>query len=234
MVTERRGSPSVEDLQAAVAARDELVAVIGHELRNSIAPLVMLGQYFEVAPVDDTLRPKVAMLSRNLKTLLGTLDRVGELSQLRGGKLVLEPRDVDAEVVVREVAAELAPFAATSRSEVRIDATSIRGHWDRERLKQIVRHLLDNALRHGAGPVDIGVRTRDVELEIIVEDSGSGIAANERAHVFDRLDRRTAHKAGGLGIGLWVVKALCHAMGGSVRLDESGRGARFCVALPRG
>jgi signal transduction histidine kinase len=237
MVTERaelaQPASTVDELRAAVAARDELVAVIGHELRNAMSPLVMLAQYFENVPVDDVMRAKVAMLSRNLTTLLGTLDRVGELAQLRDGKLVLDPRDVDVAVIVREVASELAPFAAAQNSEIAIDATSVVGRWDPERLKQIVRHLVDNALRHGAGPVEISVRACETGVEIVVDDAGPGIAANERAYLFDRFDRRLAHRRGGLGVGLWVVKALCHAMGGSVRL-ASDRPARFCVALPRG
>lgn len=239
MATERRGydvtaAPSVEDLRAAIAARDELVSVIGHELRNSMAPLVMLAQYFEAVPADDKLRAKVGMLSRNLATLLGTLDRVGELSQLRDGKLVLDVSELDAGDVVREVVDELAGFVASSRSELRVDAASVVGRWDRTRLKQIVRHLVDNAVRHGAGPVDIGVRASEQGVEITVHDAGPGIPACDRERVFDRFDRRMARRTGGLGIGLWVVKALCHAMRGSIRLDDSGSGARFCVVLPRG
>jgi signal transduction histidine kinase len=242
MVTERRGvettaapvSSSAQELRDALAARDEIIAVFGHELRNAIAPLVLLADQLEVMPVDDLTRAKVAMLARNLMTFVGTLDRVSEISHLREGKLVLEQTMLDAQDVVREVGAELDAMAATAARELRFATTSVVGWWDRERLKQIVKHLVHNAIRHGLGPVDISVRDDGSMLEIVVQDAGPGISPCERERLFDRFERKLLRRSGGLGIGLWVVKQLCQAMGGNVRLADSGRGARFIVALPRG
>ncbi|MDQ3333624.1 MAG: HAMP domain-containing histidine kinase [Myxococcota bacterium] len=243
-MTERRvfeqGAPAtacVEKLREALAARDELISVVGHELRNSMAPLMMLAAHFEAVPTaDDMMRKKVAMLQRNLKTFLATLDRVTEVSSLRDGKLALELSEVDAQDIVREVRTDVAKVASAAGCELRLDTTSVVGRWDRERLKQIVSHLVGNALRYaGGGPIEISVREQRGHVEIIVQDEGPGIPLGERERLFDRFDRSGTRRSGGLGVGLWVVQALCHAMRGSVRLDdESGRGARFCVALPRG
>ena len=236
MVTDRRGfeqgtSPSVDELRAAVAARDELISVVGHELRNAMSPLMMLATHFEAVPAaDDMMRAKIAMLQRNLKTLLSTLDRVSEVSSLRDGK-----PEVDAQDIVREVRTDVAQLATAAGCELRLDTTSVIGRWDRDRLKQIVGHLVSNAIRYAGGaPIDVIVRDAGERVEIIVHDSGPGIPLGERERLFDRFDRSGPRRTGGLGVGLWVVQALCHAMSGSVRLDESGHGARFCVALPRG
>lgn len=246
MVTERRAdglnvtlpeaSSELEQLREALAARDELIAVMGHELRNAMAPLVLLGAQFELMPsTDDMMKKKVAMLTRNLKTFTGTLDRIGEVSQLRAGKLDLVLEPVDAEAVVKRVCDELAKPAQAGGCELRLATASVVGRWDRDRLVQIVQHLVGNAIRYAAGaPIEITVRDTGAQLELVVEDGGPGIPEGERARLFDRFDRQGAKRSGGLGIGLWVVKALCQAMGGTVRLDDSTRGARFCVALPRG
>jgi len=243
MVSERRGTdsisasqPTIEELRDALAARDELISVIGHELRNAMAPLVLLAAQFELMPsADDMMRKKVAMLQRNLDTFIGTLDRVGEVSQLRDNKLELEPERCDLDDVVREVCREQQALATAGRTELRIASTSCAGQWDRARVKQIVAHLVTNAIRHGGGGVvDIELHADGDRIELVVQDAGPGIPGPDREHLFDRFDRKGTRRTGGLGVGLWVTKSLCRAMGGSVRLAESARGARFCVSLPRG
>src|SRR5688500_18695509 len=135
MVTERRGvehasptEPSVDELRDAVAARDELLAVIGHELRNSMAPLVLLVPMFEAMPAaDDFLKAKIGMLARNLRSFRNTLDRVSEVTQLRDGKLVLHAEPCELGAIASEVCAE-------KRSDLVVTGTAT-GVWDRARVK---------------------------------------------------------------------------------------------------
>jgi signal transduction histidine kinase len=243
MVTQRRSSdlpssegPTVEELREALASRDELIAVMGHELRNAMAPLVLLTEQFELMPThDDLMTKQVAMLSRNLRRFRETVERVGEVSQLRTGKLLLEPTQLDAAEVIGEVCGKLASTAQASRCELRSTAASVTGSWDRERLSQIAQHLIGNAIRYASGaPIDITLDGVEGQLRLVVQDHGPGIPATERAGVFDRFERAGARRSGGLGVGLWVVRTLCAAMGGTVALLESEHGARFCVTLPRG
>lgn len=247
MVTERRGAQpseldekpreaSVEELQNAVAARDELMAVVGHELRNAMSPLVLLAAHFEAVPAtDDMMRAKVAMLTRNLKSLSTILDRLSEVTALREGKLALSFETLDARDVAVDVVAALEPIARAGNAELRLDAKSITGRWDRERLRQIIHHLAHNAIRYAGGVIEIAVRPAGTAVEIVVQDAGPGIPASERERLFDRFDRKGSRaRNGGLGVGLWVVKALCHAMGGTVGITETSRGACFIVTLPRG
>jgi signal transduction histidine kinase len=239
MVTQRRGTKpepgrSVEELQEALAARDELIAVMGHELRNAMSPVSLLSETFEAhPPADPALQRKLGMLTRYLRSFHGTLDRVSEIAQLRAGKLTLNPETVDAAEVVTEVVEQLGGQLEASQCEVRRSLDSVVGHWDRARLGQIVRHLLTNALRYGSAPIDLIVRDDHGQLELIVHDHGPGIPVEERARLFDRFGRSNPRKTGGLGVGLWVVRTLCQAMGGTVALDDTEAGARFCVSLPR-
>jgi len=109
------------------------------------------------------------------------------------------------------------------------------GAWDRFRVEQIVRNLLSNAIRFGAGrPIDVTI-TGDADSAVVeVRDRGIGISADHLPKIFERFERGLEQRSGGFGIGLWVVRNVCVAMGGTVSVaSEPGEGSRFTVVLPR-
>jgi signal transduction histidine kinase len=112
------------------------------------------------------------------------------------------------------------------------DAT---GWWDRLRIEQILRNLLSNAIRFGAGrPIAIAVSGSDTHVTVEIRDHGIGIAPALQTRIFERFERAVAQRSGGFGVGLWVVKSLCSAMGGTVTVEsELGEGACFRIMLPR-
>jgi signal transduction histidine kinase len=225
------------DLQERLAGRDEFIGALGHELRNTIAPLVLLADHFEQLTLssEPQLGSRVTMLSRNLRKLTATIDRLTEVASLRDGKLDLDFAMVDLRDVVDDVARELASDAARAHADLRVYySTPVQGWWDRRRLKQVLHNLVSNAIRYGDGsPIEIRAQLRGKLAELIVIDQGPGVPVELRDRLFDRFDHRCATKGSGFGVGLFVVKALTEAMGGAVRLDESSDGARFCVSLPR-
>jgi signal transduction histidine kinase len=110
------------------------------------------------------------------------------------------------------------------------------GRWDRVRLEQVVANLVSNAIRYGgAGPVEVTLRAGPGEVTLAVRDHGRGIAAEDRARIFDRYERgRNAQGAGGLGLGLYVVRRIVEAHGGRIAVEsQPGDGATFTVTLPR-
>jgi len=113
---------------------------------------------------------------------------------------------------------------------------SLRGQWDRLHVETVVENLLTNAIKYGAGrPIAVTLEGTVHAVRIDVRDHGCGIAAHERERIFDRFFRGTApgHHAG-LGVGLWIVKKLVDAHGGTVRCESTeGEGATFSVLLPR-
>ena len=226
----------VEELEAAVAARDRFIAAVGHELRNSMAPLVMLADAFKLPADQATFDRRMDMLARNLGRLNGALERVTDVSQLRGEKLVLAKTDVELVAIVRDVVEACRADAAAASVELRVEAAAeVTGSWDRARLRQIVLHLVSNAVRHsGGGPVEISVSGDEAQAELVVADRGRGIALERRAGLFDSFDVPAAQRSAGLGVGLWIVQTLCQRFGGSVVLvEDHAPGARLRVLLPR-
>lgn len=232
---------TIARLTAALAARDRFIAAVGHELRNSVAPLMLLADHFEGFAEDPNatsrLPSRVAILTKNLRKFVGTIDRVTEVADLRKGQIDLEISAVDLAGVVRDVTWRLRHEAAAGGVEVVIDASQpAMGWWDRTRVDQVVSNLLSNAIRYaGPGVVTISIRLLESEVELVVRDRGPGIATESLATLFDHLDRATAVQSGGFGVGLFVAKTLVVAMGGTVSAENpTDGGALFRVLLPRG
>jgi signal transduction histidine kinase len=122
---------------------------------------------------------------------------------------------------------------------VPVDTTRVsagRVHGRRDQLGRVVRNLLDNAARHAATTVAVALRTDDHDVVLMVDDDGPGIPVEERERVFDRftrLDDGRARDAGGLGLGLSMVKAIVEQHGGTVVIEDADAGgARVLVRLP--
>src|SRR5664279_1710815 len=122
----------------SIAARDEFIGVLGHELRNSIAPLVLLTDHFEQMSLahDPQLEARVAMLTRNLKKLSTTIDRITEVSAIRNGQIDLDYKLIDLRDVVDDVARESANDVKRAGATLEINhGRAVQGWWDRARLK---------------------------------------------------------------------------------------------------
>ena len=219
----------VTELEGAVAARDEFIHMLAHELRNSLSPLVLLVERYELQA-----DPAHSLLAKYVRKLTTTVDRLTEVAQLRHGEVALDPSFSDLGELARQVVTQLDPQALAGGVELELQADpGVTGNWDRQRVKQIIDALVTNAIRYsGGGLVQVIVRGA-VHAELIVIDHGPGVPEAQREYLFEPFDHRGPERASGLGVGLWIVKTLCRAMGGSVRLDTTPVGARFCVTLPR-
>jgi PAS domain S-box-containing protein len=236
----------LQELHQAVTARDEFIATVAHELRNPVSPLMfqvrLAIEKSEQAAASGDLMPaawvqsQLRRIEQRLHRLLETLDRLLDVSRLSTGRIELQPEPVNLAVTVREVIstfeAELAVARCPLEFSERGDAT---GWWDRMRLEQICRNVLSNAIRFGAGrPVTVSVEADQDFATLEVRDHGVGIARHLHSRIFERFERGVEQRSGGFGIGLWVVKNICAAMGGSISVDSDlGEGARFTVMLPR-
>ena len=237
----------IQELQRAVAARDEFIATVAHELRNPIAPLMFqvrlsidkaesmehLGESVSA----EWARAQLRRIEQRLHRLLETLDRLLDVSRLATGRIDLEPDSVDLVEAVRDVLGSFDAELGVARCEVRLmTPSSVVGWWDRLRLDQICRNLLSNAIRFGAGhPIHVSVMADHSIATLTVRDQGIGIPPDRQAGIFERFERGPdARRSGGFGIGLWSVRNVCAAMGGSITVDSAaGAGATFTVTLPR-
>ena len=109
------------------------------------------------------------------------------------------------------------------------------GRWDRARLDDVLANLLSNAVKYGQGkPIEVSVEAGERSARLTVRDHGIGLAPEDQARVFERFERAVSgHEYGGLGLGLYIVRELVQAHGGTVRVESApGAGAAFIVELP--
>ena len=216
-------------------ARKEFIANASHELRTPIFSLAGFVELLEDEELDDatrrqfleTMREQVERLQKLAVDLL-------DLSRLDAGSLDLAPEDVDLGELARDVVAEFRPAVDTHRTEleIRLPDVPVEAVCDRGRTVQIMRILLDNALRHtpeGTG-VTVTAERQNGAAELVVADSGPGIDPAARSQLFERF--YTADAARGSGLGLAIARELAERMDGRIVLDsQSGRTA-FTLELP--
>jgi signal transduction histidine kinase/ActR/RegA family two-component response regulator len=222
------------------AAKDEFLAMLGHELRNPLSAMKSASALLGTAAARPAVHERSReVIERQVGRLTDLVDDMLDVARLNSGKIVLERRIVDMAEVVRHV---LGSFQDAGRStHVRI-ASSLAPAWvfaDETRLEQIVSNLLDNACKYtpSGGNVRIETATADLTAVLIVADDGSGIAGELLPRIFDVFAQgeRTLERAqGGLGLGLTVVRRLVSLHGGSITAESGGlrRGATFRVSLP--
>jgi signal transduction histidine kinase len=184
------------------------------------------------AAVLDSTRQEVERMTRTVENLL-TLARSDE------GRLELLRRPIGLRALIDDVAADLGSIAADKGVTIvvggDVDATA---NADRERLRQAVANLVDNAVKHSdpGGEVELNTWRRDREVGVTVADAGAGIPPDALPHVFDRFYRVAGSgtgDAGGNGLGLAICQEIVAAHGGRVWVEsEPGRGSRFWLALP--
>jgi two-component system OmpR family sensor kinase len=232
----------IAELEEAVAARDAFIAVVAHELRNPMTPILGSVQRLQrLASASLDLPGDFGAALQRLEWLIDRYIRRAttllDVSRIRAGKHSLTPEPIDFAEALRGVVETVRPAAQHMRSAVVVEAPpALPGICDRLAFEQIGENIVTNALKYGAGhPVRISLRREGETVELAVEDAGPGISAADRKRIFERFERviENASKAGGFGIGLWVVRQLVDAMAGTIELEsEAGRGSRFVVRLP--
>ena len=231
----------IEELRAAIVARDEFIAIASHELRNPMTPIVGQVQLLLSRARREQASPT---LLRGLETLETAVDHyvkrattLLEITRLNAEQVTLQPSTFDLRELVRDCARKYEPLAARAGSTLHCDlGTPVVGTWDRLVTEQILDNLVSNALRYGDGkPVTIELESDGAWVVLRVIDRGVGIAPADRERIFQRFQRASGEsRSGGFGIGLWVSSKLVQAQAGVLELEsELGSGSTFIVRLPR-
>lgn len=232
----------IVDLEEAVAARDAFIAVVAHELRNPMTPILGGVQRLRrVARRHDGLPKEFDSGLERLEWLIDRYVRRAttllDVSRISAANFSLVPDVVDYAALLRAVVEQCAPAARHVRTEVSVEApNSLPGECDRLAFEQIVENLVTNAIKYGdEKPVLVRLASRGESIEFSVIDHGLGIPPIDQARIFERFERviAQARKGAGFGVGLWIVRQLVAAMDGRISLDsEVGRGSTFVVELP--
>jgi two-component system OmpR family sensor kinase len=217
------------------SARKQFIANASHELRT---PIFSLGGFVELLEEEDPSPEERAEFVRTMRQQIDRLTKLTvdllDLSQLDAGAMVMQTRRVDLGALAREVTREFGARADLrgSRLELRTPEEPAIAHGDPDRLRQIIRILLDNALTHTPEGTKVTVTTYSVNrrAELTVSDEGAGIPQRVQSRIFERF--YTADKAGGSGLGLAIATELAHRMDGRIRISSSRRFTAFTLDLP--
>lgn len=233
----------IDRLAGEEQARRELITAVSHDLRTPITALRLLAEAIDDGIVDDATRRRyAARMTTHVRALGALIDDLLELAQLQRGELDVEREPVDLVLLAGEAVEAMRPAADERRIALRAAPAErpAPAHVSPEKVQRVLFNLLENAIRHTApgGAVDVTVDAApDPEgIEIVVADTGEGIAPADRPRVFEPFFRGGADAARtdpGAGLGLAISRAIVEAHSGSIELGDSARGTRVIVRLPR-
>ena len=218
----------------------ELIGVASHDLGNPLnAMQLLLARLRRVDPAREPERVREGLMAamRHGQRLGQLLHNLLDLSRLSSGKLALEVARVDMAELVREVVDRHSEQAAEAGCPLRVEVEpQLEGWWDPLRVERVVTNLLSNAMKFGRGrPVEVHLTQVAGRVQLTVRDHGVGIPPEAQRRIFERFEReKSAGTHAGFGLGLYIVRQLVEAHGGTIRVQSTpGDGAAFIVELPR-
>ena len=224
--------------------KTDFVSTVSHELRT---PLTSIYGFAETLLRQDVLFGEeeratfLRYIASESERLTAIVDRLLSVAQLDSGDMAVQLAETDVAAVVSEAVRSLEAGDAPDghRFVVALADEPLAAAADRDKLGQVLAHLLDNAIRYSpaGGTVTVAARRRDDAVEVSVEDEGIGIPHAEQERIFSKFYRGDsaagAVGAGATGLGLFLAKGLVDAMGGRIRVDsDEGRGSTFVLELP--
>jgi PAS domain S-box-containing protein len=239
-VTDRREAE--EALLEADRRKDEFLAVVAHELRGPLAPILTAARILQMkGPPDSQLQKPRETIIRQTMQLSKLVDDLLDVGRITAGKLWLDKRRVELNEIVKQAVETSAPVIERRRHTLNVAFSEAPVYLDVDaaRMVQVVGNLLNNAAKYmqEGGRIDLTAFADGDTAVIRVRDEGVGIPPDMLGRIFQRFIQlgSSGHRAeGGLGIGLSLVKALVDLHGGSVdaRSDGIGTGSEFTVRLP--
>jgi signal transduction histidine kinase len=228
----------VTEIQQLQAERQDLLRAVSHDLRNPLQIVLLQAERLQRALPADAVKERrsadaIANAARNMGAMIRDLV---EAVRLESGRLALQPETLGLAAWIRERLSLSAGVLDTGRVvfEFEPDLPAVRA--DPARLERVVTNLVGNALKYSdpGHEVRVGARRSGAFVEVHVSDRGVGIGPEDLPHVFERFYRgRLTSRSEGLGLGLFIVRTLVEAQGGTVRAESRvGEGSTFTFTLP--
>jgi PAS domain S-box-containing protein len=229
-----------EALQRAVGARDDVLRIVAHDLRNPLTAIMMQASMMErPGPEPDRRDPQPReMIVRAAKRMNQLIQDLLDVALVEAGQLKVEPARLSASELAREAVAAQVPLAAAAGLDIRLEiGDDVREIWgDRERLLQVFENLIGNAMKftERGGRIIVRAAPKDRDVVFSVADTGPGMSPDSMAHVFDRFWQATTRANRlGAGLGLPITKGIVEAHGGRIWVEsELRRGSTFFFAIP--
>jgi signal transduction histidine kinase/CheY-like chemotaxis protein len=227
---------------AASRTKDEFLASVSHELRTPLGAILGWVKMLSMPSLDEHKRARaISTIERNAMGMTRLIEDLLDVSRIVSGKLRLDLGSVQLVPLIEAAVESMLPVANAKSLQIeqRLDADAGPVQGDAARLDQVVRNLVNNAVKFtpAGGHVTVSLSRRGAHAEIAIKDTGKGIDAHFLRHVFElfsQADGSTTRSSGGLGLGLAIVKELVALHGGSVDAESEGpgRGSTFTVRLP--
>jgi PAS domain S-box-containing protein len=231
------------ELAEANARKNEFLAMLGHELRNPLAPIRNAVKIMKQRDFDDpTLRWAREVIDYQMRQMAQLVDDLLEISRVTLGKVRLQRERVDVAIIIAYAVETSRPILDAHRHHLSISLPPepVFVHADQVRLAQVLSNLLHNAAKYtdDGGQIRLAVRVEGTDVVIRVRDNGIGIPAEMLSSVFDvftQVDCSLDRTQGGLGLGLTLVRSLVEMHGGTVSAHSEGpgKGSEFVVVLPQ-
>jgi PAS domain S-box-containing protein len=228
--------------QEASQVKDDFLASLSHELRTPLNAILGYARMLQSGMLPAEKKQKaIDTIERNATSLTQIVEDVLDISRIVSGKIRLNVQAVDLPTIVRNAVDAVMPAgdAKGVRIEMIVDPQAAPVSGDPERLQQILWNLLSNAVKftHRGGKVQVRLERVNSHVEVIVSDTGVGIAPEFLPHVFERFrqaDGGITRERGGLGLGLSIARQLTEMHGGTIEASSAGlnQGATFCVKIP--
>ena len=227
--------------ERANRAKDEFLAMLGHELRNPLSAIGSAVAVLERLRLDDLRGTRATqIIARQTQHLARLMDDLLDVGRVVTGKITLERRPMDLLAAARRALATLRAAGVTERHDVAVDGRPVWIDGDTTRIDQVVTNLVSNALKFtpSGGTIRVWVGVEDDGAVLRVSDTGAGMSPELLPRIFDLFvqgDQPPERTSGGLGIGLTLVRQLVELHGGRVeaRSAGAGQGSVFTARLPR-
>ncbi len=225
----------------AVAARDEVLGVVSHDLGNPLSAIRVAARVIDRVLEDDRIDAAHEQVEAIRAAAMQANRLIGDLLEVRrieAGRVRLVKRPEVASSLLEETVRTLRPLAQEQHVDLALVATDHLPEFlrvDADRIRQIFSNLVGNALKFtpAGGSITIAARGTDQEVVFTVEDTGPGIPAADLPRVFDRFWQARQHGSHGLGLGLAIAKGLAEAHGGRIFVEsDEGHGSRFSFTVP--
>jgi signal transduction histidine kinase len=230
---------TVEELRKLSALRADFVSLVSHELRSPMAAVVgsamtLRERWRELTP--DQRESFLALIEHETKRLADLVGDVLDTSRIESGSFSYSFADVDVGELIRESAA----LAESGQDEVavrpRVEGTLPPVRGDRERLRQVITNLVDNAVKYSpaGAAVDVEAFAENGRITVEVRDRGPGVAPEHQSLIFEKFGRVSGeHAKPGTGLGLFIARSIAQAHGGSLEVRSvPAEGATFALVLP--